>query len=284
MKLYEIAPFVRQAIVSKMTEGKYISHRLKTRDHRLFFVLGGTGSVIIEGVAHAIQPGMLILLRSGTEYRWQVNNMRYLAINFDCTNENSHLRSSFHVDRAERVGQLLEPMISFEDTEIMSRPTVLLGVHGMESEVMNIVKSFSLKSRFRDEYLSSLMKSLIISVARAAERDEAESGEDSVSGIISYIQENYNKPIKNTDIADAFHFNPSYMNRLFKSRTGITVRAFLIDYRLSAAIDLILGSELSVGEIATAVGFSDIPHFIKTFKHHVGKTPTEYRACGAEQP
>ena len=280
MKLNEITPFVRQAIVSVMSEGKYISHRLKTRDHRLFYILGGTGAIIIEGVSHRIQPGMLVLFRSGTEYRWQVSNMRYLAINFDCTAANTDKKHSFHVERAERVGELLEPDFSLQDTEVMSSPVVLRGVSGFEPAVTTVIREFSVGTKFREEYLSSLMKSLIISVARAVELEESDS-EDAVSGIISYIQENYNKPIKNTDIADAFHFNPSYMNRLFKSRTGITVRAFLIDYRLSAAIDLILGSELSVAEIATAVGFSDIPHFIKTFKHHVGKTPTEYRQKGA---
>ena len=66
------------------------------------------------------------------------------------------------------------------------------------------------------------------------------------------------------------------MSRLFKSQIGMTVRAFLVDYRINAAIDLISGGEIATSELAAAVGFSDIPHFIKTFKAHTGKMPKKY--------
>jgi two-component system response regulator YesN len=36
-------------------------------------------------------------------------------------------------------------------------------------------------------------------------------------------------------------------------------------------------TNIEVREIAFMVGFSDLPHFIKTFKKHTGKTPSKYR-------
>lgn len=279
MRLNDICPFVRQAIMSKMSLGKYISYKLRTRDHRLFYIMGGEGHIVIEGTSYPIRPGMLVLFCSGTEYIWQVGDMRYLAVNFDYFDRHKHLKRSFHVERSESVESVLEPNICFEDAEMLSAPIVLYSAAGLESQIASIVSEFSLReSAYSEEYLSVLLKRAIIYIARrcAEEKEGALAGVHGVREIISYVGANYTKPIKNTDIAKELHFNPSYMNRLFKLHTGMTVRAFIIDYRINAAIDLISGGEIATSELATAVGFTDIPHFIKTFKARTGKTPKEY--------
>lgn len=286
MRLNDISPFVRQAIMSKMSLGKYVSYKLRTRDHRLFYIMGGEGHIVIEGVSYPIRSGMLVLFCSGTEYIWQVGDMRYLAVNFDYFDKHKHIKRSLHVERAESVDSVLEPGIHFLDAEMLSSPIVLYDAASFESQIASIVGEFSFKSgAYSEEYLSVLLKRAIIHIARrCAEQDTSvRAGRRGVREIMSYVGANYTKPIKNTDIANALHFNPSYMNRLFKSHTGMTVRAFLIDYRINAAIDLISGGEIATAELAAAVGFSDIPHFIKTFKAHTGKTPKEYaRDIGAE--
>ena len=278
MRLNDISPFVRQAIMARMSIGKYVSYKLRTRDHRIFYIMGGVGNIVIEGISYPIRAGMTVLLRSGTEYIWQVGDMRYLSLNFDYTRRHSHLTRSFHVERAEAVDSVLEPDANFEDAEELNSPVVLYDFAAIEASIMNIVSEFALRGKYAEEYLSSLLFSVIVKIARRRAADESDRGRDNagVREIIAYVARHYTQPIKNTDIAAALHFNPSYMNRLFKAHTGITVRAFLIDYRINAAIDLISGGELSTTALAAAVGFTDVPHFIKTFKAHTGKTPKEY--------
>jgi AraC-like DNA-binding protein len=48
-------------------------------------------------------------------------------------------------------------------------------------------------------------------------------------------------------------------------------------------MELLRSQNLSVSETASAVGFTDVPHFIKTFKSHVGQTPTEFRNQGTQK-
>ena len=278
MQLQELSPFVRQAIVAKMSSGQYTSFRLKTRDHRLFYILGGDGSIVIDGQDYPIRSGMIVLFRSGTEYMWQVSDMRYIAINFDYMSENSHRTHSFHVERAERVDWVLEQDLSFSDAVCLNRPIVIYDATSLEALIMSIVTEFSLKGDYSEEYLSATLKLVLISIAKRLLTDSvsARASDSVVREIIAYIGTNYAKPIRNTDIASALHLNPSYMNRIFKAHTGISVRAFLIDYRINAAIDLISGGSISISELASAVGFTDVPHFIKTFKAHTGKTPKTY--------
>lgn len=278
MQLQELSPFVRQAIVAKMSSGKYTSFRLKTRDHRLFYILGGDGSIVIDGEDYPIRSGMIVLFRSGTEYMWQVSDMRYIAVNFDYMSENTHLTQSFHVERAERVDWVLEPDASFSDAVCLNRPVVIYDATSLEALIMSIVTEFSLKGELSEAYICATMKLLLISIAKRliADSVSARASDGVVREIIAYIGTNYAKPIRNTDIASALHLNPSYMNRIFKAHTGMSVRAFLIDYRINAAIDLISGGNISISELAVAVGFTDVPHFIKTFKAHTGKTPKTY--------
>ncbi|MBO7292801.1 MAG: helix-turn-helix transcriptional regulator [Clostridia bacterium] len=68
--------------------------------------------------------------------------------------------------------------------------------------------------------------------------------------------------IRSRDIADYFHFNPTYIGRVFKSHTGFTLRTFIVDYRINRAKEILRTQETSVGETAAAVGFTDVPHFI----------------------
>ncbi len=278
MRLSEITPFVRQAIISKMTVGGYIFHKLKTRDHRLFYILGGGGSIVIEGASYRIEPGMLVLFRSGTEYIWQVEDMRYIAINFDYTEAHSDLKRSLHVERSENVDSVLEPELLIEGAEALEAPIVLYGMQSVEGMLMNIVGEFSVDTRYRGEYISAALRLVIMSVLREYSKEgECRYASSVVRDIIVYIRENYSRPLRNTEIAEVFHFNPSYMNRLFKAHTGISVRAFIIDCRISASAELLTSSDMSVLDIALSVGFTELAHFTKTFKAHIGLSPSEYR-------
>lgn len=283
MRISEMIPFVRQAVVAKMGAGGVVFNRLKTRDHRFFYILGGRGNIVIEGESHRLEPGALVLFRSGTEYIWQTDEVRYIAINFDYTMEHSHLCTSFHVERSENVDSVLEPSLEFEDAPELSRPIVAYGMGRIESLLLGIVREFAVKTPHLLDYVGAALRLAIITLLRERSRAIGGRGASEVEGIISYIQENYSAPIRNTDIAAALHFNPSYMNRLFKSYTGISLRAFLIDYRINAAEELLLSGDLPVGEVAAAVGFSDVPHFTKTFKARTGRTPTEYREDGKKR-
>lgn len=73
----------------------------------------------------------------------------------------------------------------------------------------------------------------------------------------------------------------SYMCRLFKEKTGITLRRYIVNTRLNEAKRLLEATDLSIKEIAFAVGFNDYPHFVKSFKEKNGISAGEYRKKGS---
>ena len=73
------------------------------------------------------------------------------------------------------------------------------------------------------------------------------------------------------------HTNRTTLNRNFKERTGQTVIAYLLNYRLRVATELLAHTGLTIDEIARASGFIYDTYLIRQFTAKTGQTPTEYR-------
>lgn len=68
-----------------------------------------------------------------------------------------------------------------------------------------------------------------------------------------------------------------YFRRLFKEYSGDSPVEFRQKHRIEKAKQLLLSDEmLPVGVIAGELGFADIYHFSKTFKHYVGVSPAAF--------
>ncbi len=53
--------------------------------------------------------------------------------------------------------------------------------------------------------------------------------------------------------------------------------AYLSRYRLLQARELLTNSDLTITQVALAVGFSESAHFTRMFQREVGVTPRAYR-------
>lgn len=91
------------------------------------------------------------------------------------------------------------------------------------------------------------------------------------------IQWHYEASITVRQMAAAVHLHPSYFSTQFKRVTGLTPMQYLAAYRLERARELLLGSALTVGEIATATGYRDPFYFSRVFRHAEGLSPRDYR-------
>ncbi len=76
-------------------------------------------------------------------------------------------------------------------------------------------------------------------------------------------------------LADELHLNRSYLSRLFKKSTAISLQDYLTSVRMQRARELLLQG-LSVSQAALASGYSDIAIFSRAYKSYYKMSPTEY--------
>jgi len=77
--------------------------------------------------------------------------------------------------------------------------------------------------------------------------------------------------------ADKLCLSTSYFGDLIKKETGMTAQRYIQNKIIDLSKGDLLGSHLSVSEIAYKLGFDYPQHFTRLFKKHTGVSPTEYR-------
>lgn len=66
------------------------------------------------------------------------------------------------------------------------------------------------------------------------------------------------------------------LHRKLLALTGLSTTAFMRSQRLKQAVHILKTSDVTVNEVAYAIGFNTPSYFIKCFKEAYQKTPTEY--------
>lgn len=77
--------------------------------------------------------------------------------------------------------------------------------------------------------------------------------------------------------ADKLCLSTGYFGDLIKKETGITAQRYIQNKIIDLSKRDLLGSTLSVSEIAYNLGFDYPQHFTRLFKKQTGLSPTEYR-------
>ncbi len=97
---------------------------------------------------------------------------------------------------------------------------------------------------------------------------------------IDFIERNLNRGITLNEVADHVSLSPCHFSRLFKQKIGLGFSDYLTKRRIDIAKDMIRNTEMSITTVALDLSYSDVNHFSKTFKKHVGIPPSAYRRSG----
>lgn len=98
----------------------------------------------------------------------------------------------------------------------------------------------------------------------------------SMKKVLTFIDENLDKKIKLSEIAEIAHITENYFSSVFKKLNGISPWDYITIKRVEMAITLLRSTEKSKLEIAEMCGFSSSSNFYKAFSKVTGKTPSDY--------
>lgn len=92
-----------------------------------------------------------------------------------------------------------------------------------------------------------------------------------------WLEDNFNKPVKISELAEQFDFSLRTLNRRFKAALGKTPLQYLQTMRLNNARELLQKSNLLISEVAAHSGYQDAAAFSKAFSQYMGTSPKKYR-------
>ena len=120
----------------------------------------------------------------------------------------------------------------------------------------------------------------------SAERTETEHSLDrkslaKIKEILSYIADNYSRPISIAEIAGACFYSESYFVKFFKHAMGTSFVQYLNSYRLEKAAKRLRDTSDTILQVAMETGFDSLSYFNRCFKKMYGTTPGKYRSAAA---
>lgn len=151
----------------------------------------------------------------------------------------------------------------------MELPDVVRCPEAMET--FNLIKSRKSFSSGTSAFLSARLWDLF---ALLLGREDASA--DYIEIALSCIHSEYMYDITVGQLAERIGLDRCYFSTLFKSRTGVSPKQYLLNYRMSIALSLMMDRGVSVSVAANSVGYNDVYNFSKAFKKHYDMSPSEY--------
>lgn len=221
------------------------------------YVFSGHGTVYKGSAKYPVSPTQCFILRPGEQFRLQADILdpwTYIWIGF---------RTS----------------LSFPELE---EQDVIDGKE-LENLFLSIANCNKLANRPLEPLLLSYIWRLVFSLQQLnTTRDKSyNKHEEYVERACSLIHDHYATASVQT-IADMLHLNRSYLSRIFRDVTGVSIQAYLTNTRLQAARSLIL-QDYTISQASTIVGYSDIASFSRAFKNYYKVSPKQYLRLDLEQ-
>jgi AraC family transcriptional regulator len=133
-------------------------------------------------------------------------------------------------------------------------------------------------------YAESLANVLAVHLLRhyTQEGDRVRASLGGLSGrklnqVTEFIQDNIERDLGLTEIAEAVDLSPFHFARSFKQATGVSPHQYLIKSRIERAKALLADSELPIVEVGFRAGFKNQSHFTTLFRKLTSLTPKAYR-------
>ncbi|MBP3361846.1 MAG: helix-turn-helix transcriptional regulator [Clostridia bacterium] len=139
-----------------------------------------------------------------------------------------------------------------------------------------------LHSKSVDEFFD-IIRIVCMRIANYIVVDKVQS-EALINMIVKKIDMDFYKPdFSLNSIAEHFNMSPVNFSRYFKQTMGCNLKDYTAGLEIARAKELLIMSDMSVSEIANAVGQMDASNFIKKFKKYTGFTPGEYRESNRKE-
>lgn len=207
----------------------------------IHYVSDGCGRIISNGVTQRVKKGEMFIIKPTGSCKYTADSetpWTYTWIKFD--------------------GEISDVFNSLPDVVKYSG-----NIFNEMREVINIETT-------RTEFLTAKLYELVSELF-----ENSGSVTDYVKMAEDYVKANYMHRLYVKEISDTLNLNRNYFSRIFKSKKGISIQDYIINYKIKRA-KFLLSKDFKVAEVSRMVGYEDAFAFSKIFKKRTGLSPQQY--------
>lgn len=240
--------------------------------YEIVYLLRGGGAHVLDSAAEELRPPQLAVITPGQVHRWHdATRLRGWVLLFN---------EDFLLDHPE-------------DREVLRRMArrPLLPLAGEQAHaLLGLVHELNSEFRQRTSGYGSVLRSLLHVLIVRAGRSSADSTapatgaaprDDRAGALARGLQHLLADPEALTEplgsLAARLQVTAGYLTEAVRQATGRTPGRLMRDARVLEAKRLLIGTELTVRQVAARVGYPDPAYFGRFFRRETGLTPGGFR-------
>lgn len=234
----------------------------------LFYVYSGSGQYMVDGKYYDIAEGDIVICNAGILH----------GKNAECALD----------IRSYSIGITSLSLHNLPDNWIASRDTLPVISCGMLSaqigEMFRLIYLISSDKKHLSNIcnclalsLILLIRELILSRCRNESIHTRSSSSATADRIRHYLDLHYCESLTLSEIGKTLNISEYYLSHLFKDEFGIPPMQYVMKRRIGEAQNLLMDTDMPIGDIADHLGFSSISHLNTMFSKYIGIPPGKYR-------
>ncbi|RAP77449.1 helix-turn-helix transcriptional regulator [Paenibacillus montanisoli] len=153
--------------------------------------------------------------------------------------------------------------------------------HDIEKKLTQLITHYHQPGLAHHTQCQALMMNILAELAGIKMEQETKTeGQHKIKTkmvlIRNYIEGHYNENIQHRDLEALSGLSRNYIIIRFRHVFGITPFEYLTRVRIERAKELAIQTDLSIGEIANAVGYADVHTFGRMFKNKMGTSFSQF--------
>lgn len=128
-----------------------------------------------------------------------------------------------------------------------------------------------------EDIIKASIHALAVAVNKLPQIETSEGSQDErLTAMLNFIQNNY-QSVTLESMAEQFHLSEPYISKYIKDKSGKTFGEHVTKIRMKRAKTLLKNGNMTVENVAGAVGYPNVEHFNRIFKKTFDMTPLQYR-------
>ncbi|WP_165972231.1 helix-turn-helix domain-containing protein [Paenibacillus piri] len=251
---------IADASVSYQEAKNALQQRIYGKNEGVFFMVDGNKMhrSASQVFSQSVEAQMIQALRTGDKAKAQ-DELQHFSESICTTEDPGFIYQCYFV--------LLASLLLFLRSE-GGNTYHLLSENMLFEELRGCRTSMEIHDWFADRLFGIFMK-----VLHEENKGKAKSA---VAQICQYMREHALEGVSLVQCSELVGMNPTYFSSVFKKETGMNFVEFAIQCKLEQSKSMLVQTDMSIHEIASAIGFSG-RHFIRIFQKYNNTTPNQFR-------